>query len=91
MLDRAPLAHGAQGEHGDDAHADGEQDRAEHAGMGLDVSVPAGDFSDCVLVLDDNAIENPKSKKKNLEEKIYCPAIGFVTDEELVLVDLFVP
>jgi len=66
-------------------------DRAEHAESGLDVMVPAGNFSDCVLVLDDNGIENPKSKRKHLEEKVYCPGIGFVTDEDMELVNLIEP
>ncbi len=64
-------------------------DRAEHAAMGLDVSVPAGDFSDCVLVLDTDALDDPKGKRP--DPKIYCPGIGEVTDEELVLTSFVDP
>jgi hypothetical protein len=58
-------------------------DRAENVAMGLDVSVPAGDFSDCVLVHDTDALEDPKGKHP--DPKIYCRGLGFATDEELVL------
>jgi hypothetical protein len=52
--------------------------------MGLTVDDPAnGTFEDCVLVLDRNLLEDPKSKEA--DEKIYCPGIGIVQDEELEL------
>ncbi len=64
-------------------------DRAEHDQMGLDVSVTAGDFSDCVLVLDTNEIDDPKGKHP--DEKVYCPGIGFVGDEDLLLMSTVDP
>jgi len=64
-------------------------DRGEDGAMDLDVSVPAGSFSDCVLVLDTNEIEDPKGKRP--DEKVYCPGIGIVMDEELVLTSFVDP
>ena len=55
-------------------------DWAMNAGQGLDW----GDYEDCVLVLDRNLAEDPKSKEDG-DEKIYCPEIGIVQDEELEL------
>jgi len=60
-------------------------DWATNAESGLTVEDPAnGDFEDCVLVLDRNLLEDPKSKEAG-DEKIYCPGIGIVRDEELEL------
>lgn len=64
-------------------------DKAEHKAMGLDVSVPAGDFMDCVLVIDYNELEDPKAKDG--DEKVYCPGIGIVADEDLLLVSYVDP
>ncbi len=58
-------------------------DRAEHSRMGLSVSLPAGHFSDCVLVLDTNPLSDPQGR--NPDSKIYCPNVGLVMDEELEL------
>lgn len=59
-------------------------DRAEHAAMGLSIDNPAGgEFDDCVLVEDSNALEDPKGKAS--DEKTYCPGIGIVGDEEMEL------
>jgi len=65
--------------------ADNARDWATNAESGLTVDDPAnGDFEDCVLVLDRNLLEDPKSKEAG-DEKIYCPGIGIVRDEELEL------
>lgn len=59
--------------------ADNAQDWATNEEMGLS---EAG-FEDCVLVLDRNLLEDPKGKEA--DEKVYCPDIGIVRDEELEL------
>jgi len=59
-------------------------DRTEHLEMGLSFDNPAnGQFEECVLLYDTNAIEDPKGK--NGDEKIYCPGIGLVKDEDMEL------
>ena len=64
--------------------ADNAKDWAENAEMGLNFDNPAnGEFEDCVLVLDRNALEDPKGKEA--DEKVYCPDIGIVQDEEMEL------
>lgn len=61
------------------------RDWAEHAERGLTADDPAnGEFENCVKVLDRNLIEDPKSKEAG-DEKVYCPGIGIVQDEELEL------
>lgn len=61
------------------------QDWATNEEMGLTADNPAGgEFDECVLVLDRNLLEDPKSKEDG-DEKIYCPGIGIVQDEELEL------
>jgi hypothetical protein len=63
----------------------------ELAGIALDWAMNAetglseADFDDCVMVLDRNLLEDPKSKEDG-DEKIYCPDIGIVKDEELEFV-----
>ncbi len=65
--------------------AENAQDWATNAELGLTADDPAnGQFEDCVLVIDRNLIEDPKSKEDG-DEKVYCPDIGIVQDEELVL------
>lgn len=64
-------------------------DRAENREMGLERTVPAGTFSDCVLVLDTNALEDLKGKEG--DEKIYCPGVGIIMDEELELTSFVDP
>lgn len=56
-------------------------DRAEHVEMGLTFG---DDFENCVLVSDTNALEDPKGKES--DEKIYCPGVGLVKDEDAELV-----
>jgi hypothetical protein len=58
------------------------EDRAQHVAMGLQISTAAGDFEDCVEVLETTRLE-PRSKSR----KRYCPGIGLVFDDGLKLVD----
>ena len=58
------------------------EDRGEHIGMGIDVETEAGEFGDCVEILDTNALD-PKDKG---DVKIYCPGVGLTIDEDLELV-----
>lgn len=57
-------------------------DRAENTDMGLEVSVPAGTFTDCIQVTESTPLE-PDSES----EKIYCPGVGLVVDDVLELVE----
>jgi hypothetical protein len=57
-------------------------DRAEHIAMGLEVTVPAGTFTDCVQVLETTPLESGAET-----EKIYCPEVGLVIDDVLELID----
>lgn len=62
----------------------GARDWATHTETGLTADDPAdGEFEDCVLVVDRNQLEDPKGKEG--DEKVYCPDIGLVRDEELEL------
>ena len=56
-------------------------DRGENVAMGLTFDTPAGTFHDCVLVIDTNEL-SPDSAG---DEKTYCPGLGLVGDESLVL------
>ncbi len=49
--------------------------------MGLEVTVPAGTFTECVQVLETTPLE-PGSES----EKTYCPGVGLVTDDPVELV-----
>jgi hypothetical protein len=55
-------------------------DRAEHVNLGLEVETPAGEFEDCVEVKETTPLD-PAA----LSQKIYCPGIGLVVDDELEL------
>ncbi|MBI2212810.1 MAG: hypothetical protein HYU52_04115 [Acidobacteria bacterium] len=57
-------------------------DRAENAEMGLDVTTPAGEFHDCVKVVETTPLE-PKA----VSVKLYCPGIGLVYDDGVELVE----
>lgn len=61
-------------------------DRGQNTAMGLEVSVEAGDFEDCVEVVDTNPAEGI-CRRKDGDPKIYCPGVGLVMDEDLELVD----
>src|SRR5215216_5313285 len=56
-------------------------DRAEHTAMGLEVTVPAGTFTDCVQVIETTPLE-PGAES----EKTYCPEIGLVKDDTTELI-----
>lgn len=53
--------------------------------MNAEAGLSAAGFEDCVMALDRNLLEDPKSKEDG-DEKIYCPDIGIVMDEDLELV-----
>ncbi len=57
-------------------------DRAEHTAMGLEVTVPAGTFTDCVQVTESTPLEPDAGS-----EKIYCPGVGLTVDDVLELVE----
>lgn len=59
-------------------------DRARNVAMGLDVPTEAGNFSDCVGVEDSNALD----PEADPDLKVYCPGVGNVMDEVLVLVEM---
>jgi len=61
-------------------------DRGEHVDMGLTVETEAGTFRDCVEVIDTNPVEGGDACGEE-DSKLYCPGIGLVQDQELVLVD----
>jgi hypothetical protein len=65
------------------AEEDEAVDRGENVEMGVDVTVPAGSWDDCVMVEDTNPAEGVCEEG---DEKIYCPKVGLVVDEELELV-----
>ena len=58
------------------------EDRAEHVAMDLQISTDAGDFEDCVEVLETTPLE-----RKSKSIKRYCPGIGLVFDDGAELVD----
>ena len=53
--------------------------------MNAEAGLSEAGFDDCVMVLDRNLLEDPKSKEAG-DEKIYCPGIGIVKDEDLEFV-----
>lgn len=57
-------------------------DRAEHVATGLQVSVPAGTFSNCVEVLETTALNAVSQSTKR-----YCPEVGLVFDDGAQLID----
>jgi hypothetical protein len=61
-------------------------DRAENVEMGLDVETDAGEFHDCVRIVETTPLE-PKSES----EKIYCPGVGLVVDSDVQLVEIEEP
>jgi len=64
-------------------------DWALNVAMGLQRTVPAGTFDDCVLVFDFNRLSDPKGKHP--DSKIYCPGTGIIVDETLRLTSMTVP
>ena len=65
-------------------------DRGENTEMGVTVDTEeAGTFKNCVVVVDTNPAEGNCGIVEGDEgdEKIYCPGVGLVVDEELELVE----
>lgn len=60
-------------------------DRGRHVDMGLTVTVPAGQFENCVMIEDSNALE----PEDDPDPKVYCPGVGLVIDEELELTAIY--
>ena len=58
-------------------------DRGENVGMGISIATEAGTFHNCVEVADSNALE-PAAEP---DQKIYCPYVGLVKDEDAELVE----
>ena len=57
-------------------------DRAKHDEMGIDIIVPAGEFTNCVMVRETTSLE-PGA----VSTKIYAPGFGLVKDDTLELVE----
>ncbi len=57
-------------------------DRAKHIDMDLDVTVPAGSFSDCVAVKETTPLDPEEESFK-----AYCPDVGLVIDDVVDLVE----
>ena len=60
-------------------------DRGEIVAMGLDVDVPAGEWSGCIEIFDTNPTEDGECGED--DAKLYCPGIGLVQDQDLELVE----
>jgi hypothetical protein len=54
-------------------------DRAEHTALDLEVATEAGEFDDCVEVVETTPLEPGDSVK------VYCPNVGLVVDGDVVL------
>jgi hypothetical protein len=61
-------------------------DRAEHVAFDLEIATPAGDFEDCIKIVETTPLE-PGSESV----KFYCPKVGLVADGDLVLQAIFEP
>jgi hypothetical protein len=57
-------------------------DRAEHVAMGLTLDLPAGEFDDCVEIVETTPLD-PDAEST----KVYCDGIGLVVDDVVELVD----
>jgi hypothetical protein len=68
-------------------------DRGQNVAMGLNVKTPAGNFKNCVEVLDTDPLDgacgeiDPDTGEIDGDIKVYCPGVGLVMDEELELVE----
>ena len=58
-------------------------DRAEHVAEGLDVETAAGSFGACVEVDETSPLEPGHHSRK-----VYCPGVGLVIDNDLMLVEI---
>lgn len=56
-------------------------DRAEHVAAGFAVEVPAGEFDDCIEIVETTPLE-PREESI----KMYCRGIGLVFDDDLELI-----
>jgi hypothetical protein len=66
------------------AEEQGAVDRGEVVDVGQDVSIPGvGSWSDCIEIQDTNPAEGACGDD---DVKKYCPGVGLVQDQELVLV-----
>jgi hypothetical protein len=61
-------------------------DRAEHVEMGLEITVPAGTFENCVKINETTPLD-----KHELSEKWYCHGVGLVKDNDLALREIVEP
>lgn len=59
-------------------------DRAEHVETGLEITVPAGTFRNCVRVVETSPLEPGHQSMK-----AYCPGVGMVLDNELELAAVY--
>lgn len=59
------------------------QDQAEHVAEGLEVETEAGDFEGCVEVTETSPLDAGAESTK-----VYCPGVGLVADNDLVLVEI---
>ncbi len=57
-------------------------DRAEHVGMGLDVTAAGQTFHDCVAITETSPLEPGHESAKT-----YCPGVGLVQDSAATLTD----
>lgn len=55
-------------------------DRAEHVAMDLEIEVKAGEFDDCVKIVETTPLE-----RGSVSTKFYCPGTGLVIDGDLQL------
>ena len=60
-------------------------DRGEIVALGSEAEVPAGDFSGCIEKNDTNPSEGICDLGEDVKK--YCPGVGLVQDQELVLVE----
>lgn len=60
--------------------APGAMDRGENTAMGLTITTPVGTFHDCVEVIETSPLEPGSESLKR-----YCPGVGMVQDEDIVL------
>lgn len=54
-------------------------DRAEHLSLTESITTPAGTFQNCLLVEETTPLES------DVSEKVYCPGVGLVRDNDAVL------
>jgi hypothetical protein len=59
-------------------------DRAEHVETGLEITVPAGVFEDCIEVTETTPLDPDEESTK-----VYCRDVGMVIDEDLELTAIF--